>query len=403
MLQQLLQKPVTPAQAPVGERSVNLSAGGTSHVVSSQWHARPADQRFLSLAELHAATKLRHDGSAAKIADNRTVEFVAPEQVESLDDARDLKVQLRDGTIVEPSHWSFGQLCGLAKSPGSYLRSLPSQITADCLNWSLRRARSVEQVKLYFEKGGGELYAATGPTYGRIPDHEVVTAVRQIADANGFKVPGTMERMGVYDPNAPVTEQSTTLYASDRDVFMFLVDDQHPIKVGTLPDGNPDYLFRGFLVSNSEVGSRSLQVLTAYLRAVCMNRILWGVEGRQEIKIRHSRFAATRFASEAIPALRAFADRTAKGVEDGVRAAQEARIAGDDSEALAFLNARGLSQRRSKAILEAVEREEQRPLRTAWDAAQGITAFARDLPHQSERVDLERVAGAVLDKVAKAA
>ena len=34
-----------------------------------------------------------------------------------------------------------------------------------------------------------------------------------------------------------------------------------------------------------------------------MNRNLWGVEGFEEISIRHSKFAAQRFAHEAAPAL----------------------------------------------------------------------------------------------------
>ena len=37
---------------------------------------------------------------------------------------------------------------------------------------------------------------------------------------------------------------------------------------------------------------------------------------------------------------------------------------------------------------------------TAFDASQAITALARDIPHQDSRIDLERKAGALLDKVA---
>jgi hypothetical protein len=41
-------------------------------------------------------------------------------------------------------------------------------------------------------------------------------------------------------------QNTTTLYASDRDVFLFLVDDTHPIEAGRLPNGDPDLYFRGF-------------------------------------------------------------------------------------------------------------------------------------------------------------
>lgn len=112
----------------------------------------------------------------------------------------------------------------------------------------------------------------------------------------------------VYNPHVDVSQDTTTLYASDRDVFIFLVDDLNPIEAGTLPSGEPDLYFRGFYAWNSEVGSTTLGVATFYLRAVCMNRNLWGVENLQEIRIRHSKFAARRFAHEAAPALTHFAD-----------------------------------------------------------------------------------------------
>ncbi len=51
---------------------------------------------------------------------------------------------------------------------------------------------------------------------------------------------------GVYNPLVDITQDTTTLYASDRDVFLFLVDDLNPIEAGRLPDGSPDLYFRGF-------------------------------------------------------------------------------------------------------------------------------------------------------------
>jgi hypothetical protein len=51
---------------------------------------------------------------------------------------------------------------------------------------------------------------------------------------------------GVYNPHVDITQDTTTLYASDRDVFLFLVDDLNPIEAGRLPDGSPDLYFRGF-------------------------------------------------------------------------------------------------------------------------------------------------------------
>src|SRR3546814_740651 len=110
-----------------------------------------------------------------------------------------------------------------------------------------------------------------------------------------WKVPGVLDwRSMRYNPYVDVTRETTTLYASDRDVFLFLVDDIHPIEAGKLPNGEPDLFFRGFYCWDSEVGSKTLGIATFYLRAVCMNRNLWGVENFEEISIRHSKFAANR-------------------------------------------------------------------------------------------------------------
>ncbi len=42
-----------------------------------------------------------------------------------------------------------------------------------------------------------------------------------------------------HNPFVEVTKDTTTLYASDRDVFLFLVDDANPIEAGRLPNGDP--------------------------------------------------------------------------------------------------------------------------------------------------------------------
>ena len=105
------------------------------------------------------------------------------------------------------------------------------------------------------DDGRVELRAVTGPDYGRIWDHELVAAVIKIA-GNGtgdtrWKVPGVLDwNTMTHNPFVDITKDTTTLYASDRDVFLFLVDDTHPIEAGRLPDGSPDLYFRGFYCWN---------------------------------------------------------------------------------------------------------------------------------------------------------
>lgn len=383
----------------------NLQAGTARMELSNQWFARPRDERYTSLADLLGYTRARYEASETFRLDNRDLEIIAPE-IRTREDTHKLAMGLPNGAEVIPTHWAFGQVASLSGAPASYLRTLPSPIVADALTWGLRQNRTVEQVKAFYQPDGSrELMAVTGPDYGRIPDYEVVEAVAQLTHNGGshWKVPGTMDwRTRIYDPHAPVTKESTTLFASDRDVFMFLVDDTRPIQVGVV-NGEPDLMFRGFYAWNSEVGNKTMGLATFYLRALCLNRIMWGVEQFQEVSIRHSKYAPDRFLQELRPALRSYAEGSTASVVAGVEAAKAAKVADDDSEALEWLNARNVSRKRARDILDTVEREEGHKARSVWDMAQGVTAVAR-LEHNTDtRLDLELTARKMLDKVAVAA
>ena len=76
--------------------------------------------------------------------------------------------------------------------------------------------------------------------------------------------------------------ENAGLYASDRDVFMFLIDEDHPIEVRN------ERLSRGLFIWNSEVGKSSFGLTTFLYRYVCGNHIVWGAENVKEIRIRHS-------------------------------------------------------------------------------------------------------------------
>jgi Domain of unknown function (DUF932) len=393
----------TPAATVNGTFKVaNLNAGEARHELSRQWMARPFDQKFLNLSDLQRHVETRAERCKELRAENKAIELLAPEPTR-LEDTHKLTLGLPDGTEVAPTNWAFGQLAGLAGAPAGYLRTLPSQIVADALNFGMRVTRKTEQLKAFYDPES--LRAATGPDYGRIYDHEVVAAVRQVA-GNGdgdtrWKVPGIMDwRTMVYNPHAPITMESTTLFASDRDVFIFLVDDLHPIVIGKTKNGEDDIVFRGFYITQSEVGSSALKLAVFYLRGICMNRILWGVEGFEEMTIRHTKSAPARFVEQARPALEAFSTGSVTTFTEGVEKAKAAIVAKDEEEAIEFLRERSFSRKRAVDMLTQFHDDEGKPARSAWDIAQAITANARDIPFQDERFAAEQIAGRVLDKVA---
>ena len=384
-----------------GSYKVDVSRGERVGRVSSEWFSRPPDERYLSLSDLFSAVRGRTERSKT-----RTVESAAIRVEAGRDDAERLRLILPGSDApIAPTHWTFGQLASLVGAPAAYLRELPAPLAGINLQYGLTSHRA-EQVKtLEIENGRVELRAVTGPDYGRIYDHELVAAVQRIA-GNGtgdtrWKVPGVLDwSTGIYNPNVDITQDTTTLYASDRDVFLFLVDDLNPIEAGRLPDGEPDLYFRGFYCWNSEVGSKTLGIASFYLRAVCQNRNLWGVEDFEEITIRHSKYAATRFAHEAAPALTRFADSSPTPFVDGIKAARAKIVARSDEDRSEFLRKRGFSKAETAKIIDTVLNEEGRKPESVFDFVQGITAVARTKTHQDARLDMEARAKKLLDRAA---
>jgi hypothetical protein len=146
----------------------------------------------------------------------------------------------------------------------------------------------------------------------------------------------------------------------------------------------------------SEVGAKTLGLASFYLRAVCQNRNLWGVEDFQEIVIRHSKYASARFAQEAAPALERFANSSAKPFINSIKSARAAIVARTDDERTEVLRKRGFSKSETAAIIDIVLREEARPPSSIFDFVQGITAVARGKAHQDARLDFEERAKRLL-------
>ena len=384
-----------------GGYKVDVSRGENVDRVSSEWFSRPDDERYLSLDDLFASVKTR-----AARSRTRTVESAAIRVEAHRDDPEKLALIIPGADEpITPTHWSFGQLSSIVGAPAAYLRQLPAPLAGINLQYGLTSHRA-EQIKtMEVADGRTELRAVTGPYYGRIYDHELVSAVQRIA-GNGtgdtrWKVPGVLDwSTGIYNPRVDVTKETITLYASDRDVFLFLVDDLNPIEAGRLRDGSPDLYFRGFYCWNSEVGAKTLGMASFYLRAVCQNRNLWGVEDFEEIIIRHSKYAASRFAHEAAPALLNFANSSPMPFVNGIKAARERIVAHSDEDRTEFLRRRGFSKAETAKVIETVLAEEGRPPESIFDFVQGITAVARNKPHQDARLDMEAKAKKLLDRAA---
>lgn len=355
---------------------------------SNQWASRPDDERFVSLPEMRAHFEGRRVQSEGFTLPSKALRF------EPLDDSRGLAViNAKKDEALAPTHWSFGQLCQLAEAPAGYLRTLEakraSPIVADCLNIGMM-TRDVEDVGLLvYRNGTNELQAATGPNYGRVwHDDVIATLTKQFGDgvSGDWRVPGEWGR------KVTVTKANTTLYAGDRDMFIFLADEVNRVEVPHRRPGETGTLARGFFLSNSMVGSRSLMLSCFYFDYVCGNRIVWNVEGFHEIAMRHTASAPDRWLDEVAPALAIYRNKSTVTITKAIEEARATKIEGDVDEYLA----KRFGKRMASPLQNVHRMEEDRPIETVWDAATAATAYAKGIKWQDERVDLERKAGNLL-------
>jgi hypothetical protein len=201
---------------------------------------------------------------------------------------------------------------------------------------------------------------------------------------------------GEWGNDVIVTKANTTLYASDRDMFVFLCDEKNRIEVPGRRNGKSGSMARGFLVWNSEVGDKTFGFGTFLFDFVCGNRIIWGQENYQEIRIRHTASAPDKFLEEISPALKSYSESSADGVVKAIEDARAKKV-GDVDEFLA----KRFGSRLVASIKAVHELEEARPIETLWDAATAVTAYAKGIEHQDRRVEVERVGGEILALASK--
>ena len=374
---------------------MNAISPATITTASRQWATRPADERYTSLIDMQ-----QHFNAQRAVSRDRVISTRGFRAAPVDGDHKGLVVEAltgRAGSSTEvslPTHWSFGQLANLSGAPASYLRKLPSELAADCFNYGMRQ-RDVGEVKLLLRddlsNGVASLSAATGPNYGRIWNGDIVDA---LVSRFGDGVEGKFRVPGEFGEIVPVTRENTTLYASDRDMFVFLADEQNRIDIPDRRGGRTGSMARGFFVWNSEVGDGTFGIATFLFDYVCKNRIVWGAEGYKEVRIRHTSGAPDRYIEEVAPALVAYANSETRSITEAIDGARQARVENIDD----FLSKR-FTTGQVKGIKLAHEVDEDRPIETVWDAVTGITAYARGIPNQNDRVTVERAAGVILSSL----
>lgn len=364
--------------------------GGVLGELSKEWFSRPADERItganswearLNIAKL---AKDQYNNSSAGVVNTKQIEMVNHQGALALRSNK-------SGAIAHPSYFAFGQICARAGAPAGYIRALHDNpdLAAANLNHGLK-TRDDERIGVLLRKHnlGLRLDAATGPTYGRVWNWQVLDAVNQHLDPN-WTVPGIFGKAV-----GAITKENTSLFLGSQDMFIGLSDEHNKIEIPNRRDGKPGLLSRGVLIGNSESGAGTLKIWAFLFDYACFNRNFWGVEDFTEISIRHTSGAPARFMYEAQPAIRKFLNAKTAHTVEVLKLAQHTKVA----DPFAFLTKK-FTKPAANAIITIHKEEEHRPIETLWDCNVGATAYARTLPWQDERLTIERLAGEMMPKI----
>lgn len=369
---------------------------------SRQWATRPDDQRFVSLDDLIAELQFRTERS------ENTVLRLG--DIEPVTDDGTLRLGAR-GMLLDPTNFSFGQYCQRLGIPGGFITKnladdadLTGKVLRKCIASSDYLDKEVGMYHGWNRDGTHAIRAVNGKDYGRIYDLEIAKAVRDATQDSGatWSVPTafrTADGKGGWGQGniacGDATKESTTLYASDRDIFLFLVDERNPIEAGKMPNGDPDLYYRGFYLWNGENGDITAGISSFLYRFCCRNRNIWGQREFQSIKIIHRQNAGQRLRTELIPALKEFVNGSATGIADGLEQVKRAKI----EQPLRFFDRFGFNPKEAAAICQKSIDEEGRPVGNVFDAVQAMTAWARQFAHQDRRVEVESKTQKMMDLV----
>lgn len=375
---------------------------------NNQWSTRPADERFWTLEEMHNACET-YKGQARVLS----VPY-SDIRVEAVDS--DVQVTGKAGTPAKLTHWAFGQLARKVEAPANYLRNLPATLAVQNLNHGLkeRSSQNNDVASLMFHKNGSLLLRSfLSEDYTRIWNSDITQRLMTLT-ADGWRVPPARPAQDGQPGTRKATEKDVLdvrmgglgievgdliapagLYASDHDMFAFLVNEKNRIE-----DGSDGGLSRGFFVSNSEVGAASFKLTTFLYRTVCANHIVWGAESVKEVSIRHIGRAEDKAWGSLAVEVKKYADSSVSDLEAQIKTAKSYQLGMNKDEVLDRLFGLKIAGRKvlDAAYEIAVENEKTDGApNTAWGMMNGMTRLSQTLTYADERNEMDKAGAKILE------
>jgi hypothetical protein len=352
----------------------------------NQWATRPADERFATLQALYEQTKYYADHAA----ESHGVLWDQLEVVPSAD-SDNLHLVGKEGRHAVISNWAFNQVAARANAPATYLRTLPAQLACDNINHGLtKKAEDAQHTAslLFHNNGGLVLRAVTTDIYERIWNYEIAQRLMELADRHHLK-----PAVPTFSWGSGAPDQAPALYASDHDMFVFLMDRERNV------GGSADAMFRGAIVTNSEVGASSIGLMFFLFRDMCCNHIIWGAKDVMEFRMRHVGKDLRKKFGEWQVKVRRYLESDTTGEVQMIQAAQSMVLGKDKGEVLdtLFGNRKiGLPMKVLAASYDAIQPDQDGNPNTVWGMVQGLTRHSQTVPYADERTDLDRAGRKIL-------
>lgn len=376
------------------------------YAASNQWSTRPDDERFSSLKEMRKACFEYY---------NHRIEQSGP--INALQFRGNGELMLGQDTRL--SNWAFGQLCQELGAPASYLSTLPAEHTARLLNHHVSKMESSKERALLSYAPTPEtkiLRCISSLSYSRLWNWQVIDQIQhQMSLDPGWRVPPARPAR----EGQPGTRRATKadvltdssfglsvkvgdwiapagLYASDHDMFVFLVNENYRIK-----DGLKNGLARGMFIMNAEVPGYAFKAVRFLYNHVCGNHIVWGAENVATFRVIHVNISFEQAWEALANELELYLNQPASIEEEKIKRLTTYKLGEDMDETIDRVYAFrfGISKdtlTRAYNLVDTETHEQDGDPRTPWGIIQGLTRVAQDTPYADERARLEGQIGKLL-------
>lgn len=307
---------------------------------------------------------------------------------------KDINIEI-DGSIYDITPYAYSRICRMTNTPSQYIgRMEDTELAVECLNHDFnlfrreRRNKAKESKKIdenmLFLTTGETLRSLTTTSYNRLYDSYVVSRV--IEHSTDDIVPG-----GYVAGGGNSNPERSGLYLSDRDCFMFLVNENDPIEI------EGEQLNRGIMIWNSEVGSKTIGFQYFMYRYICANHIIWGADQIETIDKRHvgSLEEVTRNLPIYLEKLHSRTEEDSRFIVLAEKA-MNTTFASNEEDYVKRLNSiirnQNMNNKRASAIyrsaIEDAEKTDGDPT-TFWGAIQGITRYSQSIPYSDDRTTID--------------